>query len=630
MSSRTDPIPAMRLRGRWFAVVIAGAASLPVGCARSKVAPPAFTIARTSPALGADADPVLLNDSITVYFADTLSGLSVTADSVTVLDEDGRQVPGQLRSGANWVTFVPTPPLSPSLDDGSFRPASHLRLMVAGAPRPDAVCSADGRRLHATAVYDIHVAAADHRGAGLIAPLRPQPPELPFLLPPVDAPQVLPADAPVLRLHFTLPVLPTTLTPEAFDIRVLRNRETVRLRPRSVRATTSQFDEFPGSTVEVDLGAMPSLPSGRPAGPLVAGDWVSVDLVRDQGLTDYAGEAPLPTSQPQIWNVVAGGNVALVEWPSSDGGIVGDDPLLPGFETVSGTVRPRVRCEAGDGSLGVFRPQRDTLLRPGQPFDRGDGQIVFSRGSEFPFLAIDIPAGVTVTVDGSQGPVQLLACGAIQIRGTLAVGDAAVPLRVRRYGTVAVRDLLATSPTSLVAAGDVIVRGRIEASARQVADATALLIASAGRLHLHGELPYNTILAVETSLLPRGEPAFLGTLGQVVVVAAMFTYGLAPGAAFELRGATPWRQLPADREGGRVLLFDASPQLHIGWQAAPADPVRKGEPDLQIGRVGRVAPAHDQEHIQVGFGGFVRFELSAAVAAGQPLPTLRELRLVDR
>ncbi len=634
MAHRLIPFAASPVRAprrRRAACVAPWAVLALVACSRTPVAPRPFTIVRTSPALGAEAEPLLLNDSITLYFADPLQSLSVTGDSVTLVDEGGRQVPGQLRSGANWVTFVPTPPLLPSLDDGSFRPGGRYRLLVAGAPRPDAVCSADGRRLQAAASFEIRVAGGEVAAAGPVPLLRPQPPELPFVLRAVGTPQVVPADAPVLRLHFTLPVLPTTLSPRAFDIRVLRGNEAVQLRARSARLTTSRFDEFPGCTVELDLGAVPDWADGRPAEPLRAGDLGSVDIARDGGLTDYAGNAPLPASpvtSAQVWNVVAGSTIALVEWPGKECG--GDDPLWPGFEIVSGSVRPRVRSEAGDGRLGVFRPQRDTVLRPGQPFDRGDGTLVTSVDGTFAFLAIDIAEGVTVTVDASQGPVRLLACGGIQVLGHLATGGAAQPLRVRRYGAAAVRDLLTMAPTALVAAGDVIVRGRITTSAALAADATGLLIASAGRMHLHGELPYNTILGVESSLLPRDEPAVLGTPGQVVMVPATFTYGLAPGAAFEVRGATPWLALPADRDGGTVRLFDASPTLRIGWQAAPPDPVRKGQPDLQIGRVGRLAPVHDEERILVGLGGFVRFELAAALAAGQPLPGLRELRLIDR
>ena len=71
-----------------------------------------LTIDRTSPVLGDSSRPVLLNDSLTVYFSGPILPLSVTPDSVTVLDDQGHQVPGDLRLGDNWVAFVPEPPLA--------------------------------------------------------------------------------------------------------------------------------------------------------------------------------------------------------------------------------------------------------------------------------------------------------------------------------------------------------------------------------------------------------------------------------------------------------------------------------------------------------------------------------------
>ena len=49
---------------------------------------------------------------------------------------------------------------------------------------------------------------------------------MPFLLRPPDVPELLPADAPRLRLHFTLPVLPSSVTADAFVLR-LRDEEAV-------------------------------------------------------------------------------------------------------------------------------------------------------------------------------------------------------------------------------------------------------------------------------------------------------------------------------------------------------------------------------------------------------------------
>ena len=127
----------VRRQGWWVGGVLLLAA-----CSRVAPAPEPFRITRVSPQLDAQSPRLLLNDSITVYFSADVLPVSVTSDSVTLLDERGLSIPGSLRVGANWVTFQPTPPVTAELNDGSFRPGGAYWLMVAGSPRPDAVRAA--------------------------------------------------------------------------------------------------------------------------------------------------------------------------------------------------------------------------------------------------------------------------------------------------------------------------------------------------------------------------------------------------------------------------------------------------------------------------------------------------------
>jgi hypothetical protein len=605
-------------------------ASLAVAaCWRSPPRSEPFEVVRTSPALDASGAPLLLNDSITVYFTDPVQPLSVTEDSVTVVDEAGRHVRGALRVGANWVTFEPEPPLAADLGDGSFRPGATYRLFVAGNPRPDAVRAADGRRLASPSTWQIRIADATQVPPGLVTVLRPPAADVPFLLRTPDAPQLLPVDAPQLRLHFTLPVLPMSVSPDAVTIRLLRNL--AELRPRGLRVVTSRLDQFPGSTLEIDLGSMPPLADGGHVA-LRPGDYLSIEL--NQGpaaLTDYSGAQVLPAmahGEAQWWSVVEGSSIALAEWPSGERAYQAGDPLLPAFEVRAGVIRPRVRVEAGDGSLGVFRPQKDTRLCPGEPFDRGDGQLVRSRGAEFPFLAVDVPEGVTVTIDAATGPVRVLSCGSVHVAGDILLVGEPVPVRVRRFETPAA-DYLAEATIAVLAAGDLHVDGAVRTQRPTPADTSPLTLLCAGRMHLHGELPFHTLLAIESQL--DGRSAILGARGQAVVgPPAIFTDGIAPGTDFWVRGLTPWRQLPADRDGGTVRLVDADAGLGVSWQGAPADPVEPGEPDRRVGRHSQPQPVLDRDKIATGPGGFVRFELAARVLHGTPLPSVREVRLVDR
>lgn len=598
------------------------ASCLAAACWRPAPQPAPFDVARTSPALSGDAEPLLLNDPITLYFTESVQPLSVTTESVQILDDQGHPVPGTLRVGTNWVTFQPVTPVLADLSDGSFRPGATYHLHVAGSPRPDAVLAGDGRRLTAMRSFPIRVADRGYRPAGLAAPLRPPASDLPFLMrTEMQASEVVPADVPRLRLHFTLPVLPSSVTVDCFT--VMLGPDSERLRPRSVRVVRSRLDEFEGSTVEIDLGSLPRSESGT--GVTLDSGLLSVALSPQSTLTDYSGNHPLP-SPPLFWSVVPGSTVALAEWPGPGEGVVAEvDAIAPAFEVRAGAIRPRVRVEAGDGSLGVFRPTRNTVLRPGVPFDRGDGQSVVSRGSEFPFLAVDIAPGIEVTIDAAAQAVHLLACGSMRIDGSLAILGGTAPMSTRGIGAIAAAaELLAGSRAALFAAGDVSLAGPIRSDAAP-GQGSPLLVASAGRIRLAGELPFNTLLAFE-----EGEGrAIVGPRGQAIPVQAVFTFGVAPGADFTVRGSTEWRSIPRDRDSGVVRVAVSDDALQVAWQCVAPNAVRGG-PDPREGTLPRPQRAFDRDVIALPAGGWVRFQLECRAAPGSALPTLDELRIVDR
>lgn len=634
MTSRmVEPRAVSRIAAVAACTALLGAA----GCWRSSPPPAApLSVTRVSPHdLGeADAAPLLLNDNVTVYFSDAIDPLSVTAASVAVFDAAGHAVPGTLRTGTNWVTFAPEPPLSPALDDGSFLPGESYRLVVASYPRPDAVRAVDGRRLAAAPTLGFRTAEfgpVQTANGRLPAPLRPPSTELPFLQHrqlPGDIASRLPADAPRLRLHFTLPVLPTTVRPEAFIVHLAQPQQ--RLEVRRARLLTAPLDQHPGSTVELDLGSEPRLHGGGPRVELDPGELLSVTLADGpHSLRDLADQEVFggPVGQAQFWLVVAGSSLPLFAWPTDDGGLVGDDELQPGFEARAGLVRPRVRIEAGDGSLGVFRPQADITLRPGVPFDRGDGVLVQSVGADFPFLAIDIPAGVRVRVESSV-PVQLLACGGIRVAGTLELSTPTELVPRLQRGAPA-SEVLAQAPAALVAAGDIWLSGTVTTARPLPTDQTALTVASAARIELGGEMPYNTVLAVERGVA-RGSTPIVGPRGQSFPTTVEFEYGLAPGARIRAQARSEWRELGRDRDRGVLRFVDVDPALRVEWQTAPADPVQPDRADLRSDRLARPRRATDGEWLALEPGSFGRFLVSADLVAGLPLPSFEELRLADR
>ena len=609
-------------------------AVMAAACGSRSEPPPQFELARTSPELGAAA-PLLLNDALTAYFTAPLLPVSVTADSFTVVDDRGHRVPGALRVGVDWVSFQPLPPVAPALDDGSFLPGAVYELRIAGSPRPDAVRALDGRRLAAPVVKSFRAAARDEAPPGLLAPLRPPANDLPFLLRPVDGIPQTPADAPRLTLAFTQPLLPASVVPGAFEVTLLDQPPFTTLVPRSVRIVPPRLSasagEIPGTVVEIDLGAEPRRADGSGTRPLKPGDRLCVQLGRGAArLRDYRGGEAL-ASPPVLWSVVAGAELACAEWPQADDQVDVADGLSPGFEVRAGSLQPCLRRECGDGRLGVLRPVRDLVLRPGEPFDRGDGVVVVSDGSRFAFHAIEVPAGVTVAIEPGPAGAVLQAVGSARIAGRLVVRGASPRTLVRRFHAQPVLELAEQAPVALVAAGPVVITGDVAAEPPPGHDATSLMLASASRIdlrELRGELPFHTILAVDEAM--AGErPAVLGVRGQSVVVPAVFSYGLPPGASCSVEAVLSWREMPADRSAALLQILGADGRLAAFWQLAPADPLRQAQPDLTIGRVGRQQAIRSGEVVAFQPGDFVRIALRAQIAAGEPALAV-QIRLVGR
>ena len=182
---------------------------------------------------------------------------------------------------------------------------------------------------------------------------------------------------------------------------------------------------------------------------------------------------------------------------------------------------------------------------------------------------------------------------------------------------------------SVVAAGDIQVHGDIVSSAAIASNQTALLLASAGWLRLHGGLPFQSVLVAEAR---DGDASsrIEGVRGQSRPYPASFTVGLADGADFEAEGLLPWRRLPLHLDSGLLQIGEQSNGLTIAWQATAADAIRGELPDLTVGHIGRWQYARDQDVLVASGGAFVRLRLSARVRYGEPLPSVSELRLVQK
>ncbi len=616
---------ALRLQ-RWCAL---GAMLLTACWQRTPPATAQFAVARISPDLRDGASPLLLNDAITVYFSAAVDPMSVTRDSFAVLNGEGHAVRGRLRVDGAWITFEPEPPLSADLQDGSFQPGQDYRLVVTGYPRADGVRAQRGQLLREGVQHSFHIASFD--GTGGVAPLRPLNAETrPFLLRPSDVGSApLPVDDARLQLHFTLPLLPPSVTAAAFEMRLLRSlpaREFEFIEPRAVRLLPQQpVDDCPGSTVEIEFGAQVRVRDTDQLVALQPDDLVVVRLVSgEKALRDYAGRQPPP--QVQWCNVVPGVAVRVAEWPLPQQGpsrYLDADLAVPGFEvTDRQAIQPLVRVEAGDGSLGVLRPLRDTQIG-GDPFDRGDGVRVASADGVFAFQAIDIPAGVTVRIDAGPRPVHLLALGRIRIAGRLEVFGDSGPMPLHPGQLVDVSTLCSGAVVSVLAGSGIEVSGSIDGHAPNGGAPVALI--TSGALIVTGSIPPDSVLATE-----RGGLVAPRAADRCLAVRVQLTAGLPPGAEVLASGYTPFLQVPVDRTAGTIRLSPADTPVRVAWQLLPPDSLQRTRPDLDPARAGAPREIVDGQRVGAGPGSFLRLRLQARVAAGAPLPHLHGIDVLDR
>lgn len=583
-----------------------------------------FAVVRVTPDPAAGS-PLALNDAISICFSGDVAPSSVTEDSCSVVDEGGHRVPGSLRVSGSHVSFLPRPPLAADLSDGSFAPGRRYRVLLAGMPRPDAIRAADGRWLECAAVFEFRTAARETPGAAL---LRVPLPGLPFWLVEPEVPQQVAVDAPLLRLRFTAPVAPWSVQPNALLVRRYGNPIEA-IMPSRVRLVVGAGEEPPGCALEIDLTGPLRDAQGQLVRPLRAGDLLSVSLGATAApLRDYSGTPVFATIEP-CWTVVTGGAVARLQWPSADAGPLASDGVLPGFEVHGGLMVPKARTETGSGKLGLFRPLRSTRIAPGEPFDRGDGVMVAAVDGRLEFLAIDIPAGVVVTVDATTAPMRLLAVGGARIAGELQVRASPQTARRLRPGAP-VEDAIESAPVALAVAGDLVVAGRVVGPTELAADSVALCLASAGRVELLTDLPFNTLLAVGADDDVDSGPAIRGSRGQATVVGVSFTRGVPHDARWTATASSDWLQVPADLTQVWLEVLDGTPEFLVRWQEAPPDPVRARLPDLSPGKASRWLPVQPHEPVALAPRSFVRFTVAADVAAGMPLPGLRAVRVVER
>ncbi|MEM7198809.1 MAG: Ig-like domain-containing protein [Planctomycetota bacterium] len=595
------------------------------------VEPAAFAVVRVEPAgaLAGEPTTLLLNQEITVRFSHAVDRTSITRDTLCITDAAGRRIDGQLRTGSHSVTFVPRPPLAPSLDDGSFRPGAEVRLEVIGFPRANGVRDLRGRVLDGSVTRRFRAVPAEAKPALLRSSSSP----FGFAL---DQGSLrMATDSHVLRLDFHESPLPSTVTPEAFEVRVFRAGAITPVAVETARLTTRAraYEHLPGWSIELEFAEPPLREPGV----------FAVKLVDDPAvmLRDPSGAPPRLLTLTEDRQVRISDMVGLPLWvrvyPGERVPLLREDfdlgltfgAVSPGavkFECVDGRAVPQVRTEAGAGTLGVFAPRQSMDLAPGQPFDRGDGVLVRASGRSFDFLGVFIPRGVTVRVRGQEaGPLVIRACGSVRIEGTLLLDATPVGHWNESAADPAVDVLLDASGVAILAGGDILIPGQIrhQPAAGGASGGSPLSLIAGGGLMLNGRLPPATILATE----PSGRVAGAVQGDPIRVAIAPMRRRVAAGLALETAAVTPWLPLPSGAgEALDVVLGGVRGGLAVEVQAAPADPRQPALPALDLVEAPRRLPLRSP--LAVPPAGFVRFFLSARLRPGEALPSLDSITVL--
>ncbi len=620
-------------------VVAAGAGTAAVGCAEPRQPPPRrLEVLRVSPwGVGDAADSVaelFLNQEVTVRFSLPLDRLSISEDTVRISDGRGHRVKGSLRTSSHAVTFVPVAPLTPTLDDGSFAPGLAYRLDVVGFPRANAVRAADGQVLERSIVRLFRAVDADRKPSPL---LRLEISPLGFAL---DGGSLgMAAGSRILRLYFHEPPVPTSVTPRAF--KVYRSNPSGRggfeeLGPRAVRlrALAGVFGHLPAWTVELEFERAPMPEPGYLCVELVADD---ADMLRDAigrppRLLAAKEDSQLELSDvvglPLVVTVHSGERVPLVRVNFALGAAFQDvSPGAVKFEVRDGRAVPLVRGAAGSGALGVFAPRGHMELLPGRPFDRGDGVLVRAENGVFDFAGVFIPRGTVVRVVAGADPVEIRACGSIRIEGDLVLVGTRLGQWSAEASDVALPALVDGSGSVLLAAGDILMLGQIrhEAVVGARPAGSPLTLVCGGGMVLGGRLPLRTVLATE----PGGHVAGAAQGSPIRVTVASLSKPLPPGPPLAAAAVTEWLRLPARRMDAVEVELGGADGVEVEVQVAvgdPSNPARALDDQAMLHapvRVPLVAP------LSLPPAGFVRFFLRGTVKAGEKLPSLASISLVD-
>ena len=647
---RPSGCPPRRLNALWcFALALSGVA----GCADGDGPPQGWLqIRRVQPDYelpGLGGGRVFLNQRITVHFNAPIDPMSITRDTIQVVDSDGRPVPGRLERRRQSVDFVPVVATLPDLSDGSFLPDAAYRLVVVGLPAGNAVRSAAGEWLAATKVREFRAVPADVSDFGYPTPFlagadsvagnprdagpaereSPGARVLDFDL--VERASKLPISGTTLRLYLGREPDPRTVRVDAFEAyRSTRSdRELARLRPGSVR-----LRRLP---VTLESGSLSVLELEFDEPPMRApDDLLFVRFVDDPRsvLRDYRAQ-PIASAGGFIRvDAYTGTRVPLWTFDPGRDEVRAMPATGIGFEADGVTLVPQVRRDAGDGRLGHLRPMEDVEVHARRGFDPGSGEVVRAQATDFAFRSIHVPEGVTVTFVGDGAhPVVVRSIGSVSIHGRIRFRNLRRGPRLTERPGATVDELIESTPAVIVAGGDVrigsAVRGSVRGAGIEVVGAppsrSSLALVAGGEFGIFGGLPRHVVLGIDDPGESIAGSAPLDRILRELVMAR----GLPDEAPrLEAVGVTDWQPLPRYQLDPIHVVAEHDPALDVAVEIADPDPMNAARPSPRSEhrvrhRLPLTAP------LDVPPGAFFRFVLRAPVTSPR-LPALRRLAVESR
>jgi hypothetical protein len=567
---------------------------------------------------------VFLNQELTVTFSEPVDALSVTPDTVRVVDDAGHAVPWLRREvGSKLVRLYPRAPVTAGLDDGSFVPGRTYWLEIAGYPQINAVRARGGSILRQSVRVPIPVVGREGT-RDYPRPLHYAPGEHePFALDLGRPPQVQ-LESGLLTLHFTLPPFPPSVRPQAFIIQ--RFGTTL----QRVEVTTARIARDPvrqdaGVIVELQLRADPAIKRG---------DYLALVLADGpDAVLDYAGRAVSaafgsehgPDRGP--WQIAVHSDTehGIARIMASDSPVLEPQDLAtPGFDVRDRSrIVPLVRRAAGSGVHGVLRPPESWRLGPGEALALAQGRVVRADAT-LELAALDIPAGVRLTIGGFTEPVRILISGAMRIAGEVVLETPRdpVPLFPDAVRQVQEDNLDGLAGCVFVVAGDIEVSGRVEHVHERAAMGPALALVCGGRLQVSGRIPRGTVCASEGD--------FVGGRQAAQVLPVRLRPGWGGLSAATAVAATRWLRVPPWVQGPLLATaVRADPGVEVFWQTAPASALDPSAPDPSRETWSTLQPL--SEPLVGGDGLFVRFQLRAPIVPqADKLPGLDGVILHER